>query len=111
MTKRNNNKNIAKNIEKRFNTLNYEIDRPLPMEKNKKIIGIMKDELGRQFMKKFVRLRAKTYSNLKDDNDEDKKAKETKKCHKKKLKFKDYKKILKDISNFKYNKLSIKERN
>ena len=30
-------------------------------------------------MKKFVRLRAKTYSNLKDDNDGDKKAKETKK--------------------------------
>ena len=44
----------------------------------------MKDELGGQFMKKFVRLRAKTYSNLKDDNDGDKKAKETKKCHKKK---------------------------
>ena len=35
-------------------------------------------------MKEFVRLRAKTYSYLKDNNDEDKKAKGTKKCVKKK---------------------------
>ena len=31
-------------------------------------------------MKEFVRPRAKTYSYLKDDNEEDKKAKCTKKC-------------------------------
>ena len=36
-------------------------------------------------MAKFVRLTAKTYSYLKDNNDEDKKAKDTKKvCHEKK---------------------------
>ena len=35
-------------------------------------------------MKKSVGLRPKTYSYLKDNNDEDKKAKDTKKCHKKK---------------------------
>ena len=41
-------------------------------------------------MKEFVRLRAKTYSYLKDNNDEDKKAKDTKKCViKRKLKFED----------------------
>ena len=40
----------------------------------------MKDELGRQIMKKFVVLRAKAYSYLKDNNDEHKKAKWTKKC-------------------------------
>ena len=40
----------------------------------------MKDELGGQIMKEFVRLRAKTNSCLKDNNDEDKKAKGTKKC-------------------------------
>ena len=28
------NKNIPKNVEKRFNTSNYEVDRPLPMGKN-----------------------------------------------------------------------------
>ena len=44
----------------------------------------MKDELGQQIMKEFVGLRAKTYNYLKDNNDEDKKAKCTKGCHKKK---------------------------
>ena len=33
----------------------------------------MKDELGGQIMKEFAALRAKTYSYLKDNNDEDKK--------------------------------------
>ena len=52
----------------------------------------MKDELGGQIMKELVGLRAKTYSYLKDNNDEDKKAKATKKCViKTKLKFQDYK--------------------
>ena len=41
-------------------------------------------------MKKFVGLRAKTYSYLEGDNDEDKKAKRTKKCViKRNLKFRD----------------------
>ena len=45
----------------------------------------MKDELDGQIMKTFVGLRAKTYSYLKDNNDEDKKAKRHKKVrHKKK---------------------------
>ena len=52
----------------------------------------MKDELDGQIMERFLRLRAKTYSYLKDNNDEDKKAKETKKCViKRNLKFRDYK--------------------
>ena len=33
----------------------------------------MKDELGGQIMKEFVELRAKTYSYLKESNDEDEK--------------------------------------
>ena len=55
----------------------------------------MRDELGGQIMKEFVRLRTKTYSYLKDNTDEDKKAKGTKKCViKRKLKFKDYRNCL-----------------
>ena len=38
-------KDIAKDVEKRFDTSNYECDRPLPTGKNKKVIGLMKDEL------------------------------------------------------------------
>ena len=54
----------------------------------------MKDELGRRIMKKFVELRAKTYSYLIDDGSENKKAKGTKNCVIKKLKFEDYKNSL-----------------
>ena len=55
----------------------------------------MKDELGGQIMKELVGLRKKTYSYLKDNNDEDKKAQCAKKCViKRKLKFQDYKDCL-----------------
>ena len=55
----------------------------------------MKDELGRKIMRKFVGLRAKTYSYLIDDSSEHKKAKGTKKCViKRKLKFENYKNCL-----------------
>ena len=61
-------------------------------EKNKKVISVMKDELGGKIMKKFVGLRGKTYSYLINDGSEDEKAKETKKKKFKKLKirFEDY---------------------
>ena len=73
-------KDIADNVEKRLNTSNYEINRPLPIGKNKKVIGLMKDELGGKIMTEFVALIPKTYSYLTDDRKEDKKAKGTKKC-------------------------------
>ena len=38
-------KDIAEDVEKRFNTSNYEIDRPLPKGKNKKVVALMKDKL------------------------------------------------------------------
>ena len=81
-------KDIAEDVETRYGTSTFEIDRPLLKGKNKEVIGLMKDELGGQIIKEFVGLRAKTYSYLKDNNDEDKKAKGTKKCViKRKLKF------------------------
>ena len=88
-------KDISNDVENRFDTSNYEINRPLPTGKNTKIIGLMKDELGGKIIMEFVTLRPKTYSFLTDDGKEDKKAKGTKKCIiKKKIKFNDYKKCL-----------------
>ena len=86
---------ITKDAENRFDTSNYEVNRPLPMGKNKKIIGLMKDELGGKIITEFVTLMLKTYSYLTDDGKEDKKAKGTEKCIiKKMIKFNDYKKCL-----------------
>ena len=70
-------KYIAEDVETRFDTSNYEIDRLLATGKNKKVIGLMKDELGGKIVKEFVK--EKTYSYLKDNNDEDKKLKKVQK--------------------------------
>ena len=87
--------NIARDVDNRFDTSNYEVKRPLPMGKNKKVIGLMKDELGEKIITEFFTLRPKTYSFLTDDGKEDKKGKGTKKCIiKKMIKFNDYKKCL-----------------
>ena len=62
---------------------------------NKKVIGSMKDELGGKIITESVSVRARTYSYLKDDDKNVKKAKGTKKCVIKKiLKFNDYKDCL-----------------
>ena len=81
--------NIADDVEKKFDTSNYVVERPLPTGMNKKEIGLMKDELGGRIMTKIIALRAKTYAYLiDDDSSEVKKAKGTKKCViKKVLKF------------------------
>ena len=54
-------KDIAKDVEKRFDTSGCSKDenRPLPIGKNKKVIGLMKDEVGGKIMTEFVVLRAK----------------------------------------------------
>ena len=70
-------KNIAEDVEARFDTSNYELDRPCLKEKIKKVIRLMKEELDGKIMKEFVGLRAKTYSHLKDNDDEDKKKQKT----------------------------------
>ena len=90
-------KDIAQDVEKRFDTSNYDVDRPLPKGKNKKVIGLMKDELGGGIITEFVALRHRTYSYITDEFIEMKKSKGTKKCViKKMLKFEDYKKCLFD---------------
>ena len=60
-------KDLAEDSGKRFDTSNYELEKPLPKGKNKNVIGLMKDELRREMMTKFVGLRAKGYSQLIDD--------------------------------------------
>ena len=45
-------KDIAEDVENRFDTSNYELDRPFP--KGKKLIWLMKDELGGKATTKFV---------------------------------------------------------
>ena len=44
---------IAEDVEIRFDTSNYELDRPLPKGKNK-VIGLIKVELCGKIMTKFV---------------------------------------------------------
>ena len=70
---------IASDVGKRFDTSNYEINRPLdPQVKIKKVIWLMKDELGGKIMTEFVGLRPKIYPYLIDDGSGDKTAKGTK---------------------------------
>ena len=95
---------IVNDVEERFDTSGYVPDvyyvpgatawshRPLPIGKNKKVIRLMKDELGGAIMTEFVLLRPKLYSYKKLDGSEDKKCKGIKKCvFKKTLMFEDYK--------------------
>ena len=68
-------KGIAGYVETWLDPSNYELDRPSLKGKNKKVIGLMKTELGLKIMTKFLELRAKTYIYLIDEGSEDKKAK------------------------------------
>ena len=87
-------KDIAGGVETRFDTSGYVPARSLPIEKNKKVIGLMKDELGGKIMKEFIRLRPKMYS-YRVEEQEPKKCKGIKKCVvKKTITFEDYKRCL-----------------
>ena len=88
---------IADDVEEMFSTSGYDKKdaRPLPIRKNKKVIGLMKDELGYKIMTEFIVLRPKLYSYKKLYGEEDKKCKGIKKCVvKKTLTFDDYKNCL-----------------
>ena len=69
---------IANDVERWFDTSNYDENdkRPLPIGKNKKVIGLFKDGLGGKIMEELFALRAKTYAYLINgfnDDDYDKK--------------------------------------
>ena len=57
-------RDIANGVERKFDTSGYWKDdnRPLPIGKNKKVIGLMKDELGGKIMTEFVALRVTMYA-------------------------------------------------
>ena len=85
---------INNDVERWFDTSNYDRNnkRPLPIGKNKKATGMLKNELGGKIMKEFCAPRAKTYAYLLDDDSEKKKAKGTRKrIIKRRIIFKDYK--------------------
>ena len=85
-------KDISDDVDNRFDTSNYAAKRPVPIGKNKKVIGLMNNEPRGEIVTEFVTLKPKTYSYLTDDSKEDKKAKGTKKCViKKMIKFDNYK--------------------
>ena len=73
-------KDIVEDVKTRFDYSNYELSSSLQKGKDKKVIQLMKDELGWKIMSEFMGLRAKTCSYLIHNSSEDKKAKDTKKC-------------------------------
>ena len=76
-------RDIANDVEKKFDMSGYLKDdnRPLPIGENKKVIGLMKDQLGGKIMTEIVALRAKMYAYRKIDKEvEEKRCKDTKKC-------------------------------
>ena len=75
-------KDISNDVEKQFDTSNYDKnkERPLEIGVNKKVIVKFEDELGGKIMTEFIPLRAKTYAYLLDDDSEVKKAKGVRRC-------------------------------
>ena len=75
-------KDIAKDVNKWFDTHDYDKDhnRPLPIGINEKVIGKFKDELNGKVMTEFCALRAKTYAFKYDENKIKEKAKAIRKC-------------------------------
>ena len=77
---------ITDDVPARFDTSGYCPNRPLPVGLNKKVIGLMKDELGGKIMAEFVALRPKLYSYKNLDGSEDKEVQWNKEmCYQEKL--------------------------
>ncbi len=90
-------KDISDDVEKLFDTSNYDKNHPseIPTGKNKKVVGMMKDECGGKQVKEFVGLRHKLYSYKMEDGDETKECKGVRKnVVRNKITFEDYKDCL-----------------
>ncbi|CAB4026188.1 Hypothetical predicted protein, partial [Paramuricea clavata] len=90
-------KDITPDVEKWFDTSNYDKDHSsgIPVGKNKKVVGMMKDECGGKQISEFVGLRSKLYAYKMDEGEEEKKCKGVKKCVvKNEIVFEDYKNCL-----------------
>ena len=88
---------ISGDVEDHFDTSNFPKDHPsgIPVGKNKKVPGVMKDEAGGRIIEEFVGLRAKLYSNRVFEGKEGKKCKGIKKSViKKNISHEDYKECL-----------------
>ena len=80
-----------------YDTSDYPKDRPLYSDKNKKVLGKMKDECAGKPIAEYVWLRSKMYSIMKADEKNIKKAKGIKKnVVKKQIKHEEYKEALFD---------------
>ena len=86
-------------VKSRFDTSNFiNVDRPLEKGVNKKVIGLMKDEMGGNIITEFISLNPKVYAYkyIKEEIEKvDKKCKGVKRCVvADDLSFNDYKKVL-----------------
>jgi len=92
-------KDISPDVERWFDTSEIPSNHPSGIRSgiNKKVVGMMKDELGGKIMLEFVGLRAKFYSYKMLDDEETKKCRGIKKSVvDKTISFEDYKKCLYD---------------
>ena len=90
-------KDISGDVEKGFDTSNFPKDHPseIPVGKNKKVPGMMKDEAGGRIIEEFIGLRAKLYSYRMFEGKEEKKCKGIKKSVVRKgISHEDYKECL-----------------
>ena len=87
----------AEDVEKWFDTSKYPKDHfaeNFPVGKNKKVLGMFKDEADGKIIRGFVGLRAKCYSVLMEEKQQIKKAKGTKKNTVKRITHEDYVRVL-----------------
>ena len=79
---------ISNDVEGKFDTSNFEKNHPseIPVGRNKKVPGMMKDEAGGKIIEEFVGLRAKLYSYKMLEGKEEKMQRNKKACNKKECK-------------------------